>query len=254
MSLELDITEVKKLIEADSPLFKAASPQQQAMRLYPEDPVAREKYADELAKAGGSPSEVDRIRWRQQEEILKVQRRAEALRVRAFYAALPYTYDDIVRLNAYDKIMHMGEVTDTTTDIMKAHRTTCFMLSYPDSGASLEYAAYANGYLRSEPRGVHPSAVVKLEPAMTVEAYGGLLNRLFAVIAKADKARRRDVAYYRYRVVDKNWNTIDTVYYKRRVDTDYVKNSLIADGYDSSIGVLWAGVKRGEIVRETVKR
>jgi hypothetical protein len=243
---ESKVNEAGKVGKAENLIFKPASFEQQSMRLYPDDPVARETYTNALRNAG-SQQKLRQIQAQQQQEIARRRRAEASARTKAFYASLPYTYEDIIRLNVYAKIMDLEGIRDVTTIAMAVHRTTAFLINLPP--LDNEYRVHANGYLRTNTHRT-PGVIKKLPPANTLDEYANLMEIMYQTMFKFVDNASKEVLYYRYTVHNRNWEVIDTVYYKNKVDTEYVRRSLIRDGYSPDIQVSWGGIKKGERVRE----
>jgi hypothetical protein len=241
-----DIAESIGIVEQEGFVFKPATPDQQATRLFPNNPKYKEKYLKALVNKEDQ-NKLWKLRQQAKYEADRPRREAETARVRAFYASLPYTYEDIIKLPAYEKIMDLQGVKDVTGPIMKEHKSTTFRITVGEFFN--EYTVHANGTIRTS---VHenPSVLKRNPPAMTLEAYNALLNRLYDTMYKF-YAYRGGSALYRYGVyLNDPFRQVDTVYYRRKKDRDYVRRSLIDDGYNPDIFVIFTGIKKGELVRE----
>ncbi len=206
MSLETTVTEVMKILEAG--LFKPATPGQVN---------TRKEYEEKIEKL--------RI------EARRERARAERL---AFLDSLPYTYEDIIKLPAYEKIMDLEGVTDNTSDLLKIRRNISFQVDI--NGWLNEYRVYANGYIRTGTAD-RPGIIHKAAPALTLEAYGKLLDRLSDTITRYIKSANRQTIYYAYDIYDNDYRKLETVNYKNRVQHDYVYRQLLRDGYSPQIRI-----------------
>lgn len=151
---------------------------------------------------------------------LEKERKAKAsAALKAYYAGIPYTYEDIIQLPIYKKILELKGVEDVTTHLQKSHKSMTFHLKYVDrrdpsfamwakhlnTGAVdkkalsiVPYYVYANGYIRSasfygsvgDQRVIH-----KYEPAQTLEAYGQLLEELYKVIVRRMEKEARKIPF-----------------------------------------------------------
>ena len=135
------------------------------------------------------------------------QRRADANRIererkakrsaetRAYYAAIPYTYEDIIKLTEYKAIVKLPGVEDITSNLQKSRRTLTFQLAYTvaQHGAvrTVDYYVYPNGYLRAQSYG-EQRVIKKFFPATTLQAYATLLIIMGrALTRKIAKEKRR---------------------------------------------------------------
>jgi hypothetical protein len=114
---------------------------------------------------------------------------------KAAYAALPYTYEQIIELPEYRQIVALPGVQDVTTQLQKDHRTVAFVLTYQESVYDMDrllwrvrerkkpYYVYHNGYLRTAMSvGGKTSVMAKFRPAQNLGEYTGLLNRMYRKI------------------------------------------------------------------------
>ena len=150
--------------------------------------------ADDSIFVGASNTEVTarRARAKQLEKERKAKRSAE---MKAYYGAIPYTYDDIINLPQYKALVKLPGVGDFTTNLQKAHRTLTFQLAYTlkrdGTVRTVYYYVYANGYLRAKSWG-EQSIITKRDLATTIEAYGVLLDIMKDVLKrKIAKEKRR---------------------------------------------------------------
>lgn len=187
MSFEAVVTDIKKLLEA-KPFFKPASYDQQAERLYPNDFESQEQYAEALKKFGGDAEAAREFKWKQETIRLRAAKQRYLQQRREFTASLPYTYEDIIQLPAYKKIVSLDGVKDSTTARIKKARTTAFFVEI--GNWSNEYKVLANGYLRTATNTRAPGAlrvskgIRKFPEASTLAEYEVLLERIYKTIVR----------------------------------------------------------------------
>lgn len=121
------------------------------------------------------------------DRLEKERKRKQWEERRAYYAGIPYTYDQIAQLPAFTKILELPGIKNATTAIMKDHKTVAFQLSWRERSNNelhqFEYYVYANGYLRMAGWS-DISVIKKYEPARTIEEYAGLLEHMYAYLVK----------------------------------------------------------------------
>jgi hypothetical protein len=139
-------------------------------------------------------------RSRQQAAVYAAERAAEKAKKVAYYASIPYTYEQITALPQYKKIMALDNglststadretVKDLTSDIMKKHKSTKFRLIYGWKDWNFkDYFVRANGYISTHP--IPPTgynSVLRSKDkgaATTLAEYGGLLDDLYKIMVR----------------------------------------------------------------------
>lgn len=193
MSLERDISAIKFLVEQEDPAFSIFQPadiDQRAQRLYPDDSAARERYINAF-KAAKSPDEFQRLQWEAFDAQQRILREREKLAREAFFASLPYTYADIVRLPVYEKIICLENTEDITTERMMKNRTTAFEINFGENNYDHQtYAVYATGAIRYDIF-IHPGRILQVPVVTTLEVYGQLMERLLSTMERFIRLRTR---------------------------------------------------------------